>query len=537
MSSFDEKDDSILEIPLFLRIQTKTKTFINKSETNDNKTEEFLSISTITKTELKSDNKLIDETFTIDDDSDDNKSLRLSPIDVSNDSIQVLSYSPNTQNRDSNDIEEDNEWSDCKTSSDTSSPIKAVFINRTPFLKNKNKTPLKKSVKNNNKSQEMIINRMAQKEERKRIRDQKKAEKEMTKIREKANKEVLKSKGFKESLKYCFAIIHIKLYEMCEQSIDEIFAQREANYRLTDSPLVPLSVTWIRKHLNLTEEPDSNGLSSQASVTDYEVPLNHILVFIETNVFIERVHAFVTQSGETLFDFVKNIKLLSNKNNVTLLVYQLDQYFRRQKSKSQNQFRQRFNELYSTETTSQPIRRQNKCDSLPSVTKEDIDLALIDLELKLMQIDTDFKVSLIKVNDSSELATLIFRYTRSVAESLSRNEKNLQQNFCWFADADNRNTVDPIDDRSHEKLWQKQLMQFPKISKDIANAIIFKYPTPKCLLETYSRVTQPELLLADIVVARTQPNGKITERKIGRELSTRVHLFMTSRNGDQLLSQ
>ena len=101
--------------------------------------------------------------------------------------------------------------------------------------------------------------------------------------------------------------------------------------------------------------------------------------------------------------------------------------------------------------------------------------------------------------------------------------KNLD--FCWFAEADKRAAVDPIDHNSYLKLWKRQLMQFPKISYEIASAIASAYPSPNSLLEAYADHQKPESLLSDIVVVRTQPNGTTTERKIGHELSARVHRF------------
>ena len=555
MSLFDDSiDDSLLEIPVFQRIKSKLNS--EELEANNRIDDSFESLPAISRPPVTTTDKSND-TLTLDSDSEEEKQSTKAN-DVSNDSIEVVFCSPTLQSQQKdNDLNEDIEDkpNDGNTSvmsfrsigSNDWTPIKPKFINRTPFgqktVRNRTQSSLKKSINFLNKKQtkeQKEMQRVIQREDKERERNEKKIQKELQKQKENANKQVLKSRGIKNANKYCFAVIDRKLYELIKNFLDKLFAEKESNFRINDCPSVPMSVTWIRKSLHLIEEQmesstcgQSSQMSSQTTIGDREVPENHILVVIEANDFIERVNSYVTNCGETLFDLAKEVIEKTNLKNLTLLVLKLEQYFKRQKTKAQSQFKQRINQLDSD--LSNPNRRQNRRESMPSVTREDVDLALIDMEFKLMAFDSQAKISVIKANDYSEVTTYIYRYTRSVAESLIRNERK-NQNIGWFAEADNRSTVDPTDASSHEKLWKRQLMQFPKISYEIANAIVSQYPTPKSLLEGYSRHSNPESLLEDIVVSRRQPNATNTHRKVGKQLSNRIHLFMTSRNGDQLLS-
>ena len=478
-------------------------------------------------------NNLSNETLTLDSDSKDSDSNQLlNTKDVSNDSIEVVYCSPTNQNKGPNDSIPTQPKNSCdhsfrSTVSDWT-PIKAKFISRTPTLQKivqkKTKVSVKKSID--------ILNNRGRKEKPTQV------EKALQKERDRVNKEVLMSRALKNSTKYCFAVIDRKLYELIKESLDHLFAEKECNFRVTDSPSYEMCVTWIRKHLEVvdsdcqsTDSPKSIQ-SSQSSIATTEVSEQHMILVMDVTDFIARVNAYVIKSGQTLFDLIQDVTKRTIVKNVVLVVPKLDNYFKRQKSKEDKLYRQRLKELDSdTQTFSQNPRRQRR-ESMPSITREDMDLALIDMEVR---IESQLRVALIKVNDYSEVSKVVYRYTRAVAESSARKEKN--SDFSWYVEADNRNCVDPIDEASRLKLWKHQLMQFPKVSYHIANAIATQYPTPKSLLEAYSRQSNPELILADVIVTRRQLSGSTTERKVGPELSQRIHRFMTSTDPQKLLDR
>ncbi|OTF78627.1 hypothetical protein BLA29_013694, partial [Euroglyphus maynei] len=91
-------------------------------------------------------------------------------------------------------------------------------------------------------------------------------------------------------------------------------------------------------------------------------------------------------------------------------------------------------------------------------------------------------------------------------------------------------TIDPLkDDESKRQLWLQQLLQFPNISHDIAEAIANHFPTPLKLFNKLKSSTNPINMLSDIQSISN------TNRRVGNELATKIYLFMTSINPDQIL--
>lgn len=84
-------------------------------------------------------------------------------------------------------------------------------------------------------------------------------------------------------------------------------------------------------------------------------------------------------------------------------------------------------------------------------------------------------------------------------------------------------------------LWQRHLIKFPLVTLETAEAIIASYATPSQLLRAYdSKDINGSLLLADIPIRRSA--GVLTAvRKVGAELSKKVHTFYTNTDPDCVL--
>ena len=103
----------------------------------------------------------------------------------------------------------------------------------------------------------------------------------------------------------------------------------------------------------------------------------------------------------------------------------------------------------------------------------------------------------------------------------------------WFAENDKGASVDLKDlEKDCIRLWRKQLEQFPKVSRDVADAIIKEYPSVQSLMQAYARLEDDEgrVLLQDISVGRSN-------RRVGPEISRKIHLFFTSTDGGMFLGK
>lgn len=82
-------------------------------------------------------------------------------------------------------------------------------------------------------------------------------------------------------------------------------------------------------------------------------------------------------------------------------------------------------------------------------------------------------------------------------------------------------------------LWKDILESFPLVSSDQAQAICAHYPSPLLLKKAYEQTGNP-LLLADIQVRRGA--GVLSSvRRIGPELSQKIHKFLTLASPNELI--
>ncbi|XP_027013439.2 probable crossover junction endonuclease EME2 [Tachysurus fulvidraco] len=87
--------------------------------------------------------------------------------------------------------------------------------------------------------------------------------------------------------------------------------------------------------------------------------------------------------------------------------------------------------------------------------------------------------------------------------------------------------------RGLAQVWTRQIQQLNRVSIAMATAVKTAYPSPKLLMQAYESAASEEErcgLLADLTV-----RGGAKERRIGPELSNRVHCLMTSQNPELVL--
>ncbi|KAI2648758.1 Crossover junction endonuclease EME1 [Labeo rohita] len=89
------------------------------------------------------------------------------------------------------------------------------------------------------------------------------------------------------------------------------------------------------------------------------------------------------------------------------------------------------------------------------------------------------------------------------------------------------------DGRGLAQVWTRQIQQLNRVSPALAKAATSTYPSPSLLLQAYEELPSEEerrRLLADLAVV-----GGAKERRVGPELSGRIHRLLTSQNPHLLL--
>ncbi|NXL56566.1 EME1 endonuclease, partial [Chordeiles acutipennis] len=136
-----------------------------------------------------------------------------------------------------------------------------------------------------------------------------------------------------------------------------------------------------------------------------------------------------------------------------------------------------------------------------------------------------------------ELGEFATMFTKAVAEAPFKREREktgfpfyLEKKWCGGV------KVDPSG-KGLLEVWKRQIQQFNRVSREMAEAVVSAYPSPQLLKQAYSRCSseeEQENLLADIPVRRGD-GVTATVRRIGPDLSRRIYLQMTSHNPDLYL--
>lgn len=133
-----------------------------------------------------------------------------------------------------------------------------------------------------------------------------------------------------------------------------------------------------------------------------------------------------------------------------------------------------------------------------------------------------------------DIALTVTQMSKAIAEEPFKSKQNLKldQEQLYLTN-DTKANVNPDDVNSFARLWQTQLITLPKVTYEVAQSITRVYPLPRLLFEAYKTSNNPAKLLSDIPIVRTGPLAK--HRKIGPELSRKIHTLLTSRNPEDIL--
>ncbi|NXT22602.1 EME1 endonuclease, partial [Syrrhaptes paradoxus] len=152
---------------------------------------------------------------------------------------------------------------------------------------------------------------------------------------------------------------------------------------------------------------------------------------------------------------------------------------------------------------------------------------LVDLQLS-KEVQVSFFESW---EELGEFATM---FTKAVAEAPFKRERE-NTGFSFYLEKESYGGVKVCHSgKGLLEVWKRQMQQFNRVSPEMAEAIVSAYPSPQILIQAYNRCSsdqERENMLADIPVHRGD-GVTATTRRIGPELSRRVHLQMTSEDPD-----
>lgn len=292
----------------------------------------------------------------------------------------------------------------------------------------------------------------------------------------------------------------------------------EVEYRICED--TPTCVMWKRKVVERSIDDTTKVIELKREQQE-----QYILVVMNGSNFLELVHytkqdhkGINLNDGEsTLIQEVDRLQRLYNGYQITLAVYDLEAALRGLKTQRNRKFRAAVRES------------QQLCSDSEKVSRIDCEEAMAEL-----QINKGMNCCIRICHKPEQLADLIITHTKSISAVPFQKE----QPFSFYGDLGPGATQKALQqcDNKISLIWQHQLLQFSSVSNPIAAAIVAVYPSPAHLLEAYENCSkeQAENLLQDIQVRRGVGVTSST-RKVGKVISNRIYLTMTSKDKDLLL--
>uniref|UniRef100_A0A673KQC1 Crossover junction endonuclease EME1-like n=2 Tax=Sinocyclocheilus rhinocerous TaxID=307959 RepID=A0A673KQC1_9TELE len=292
---------------------------------------------------------------------------------------------------------------------------------------------------------------------------------------------------------------------------------------------LPRSVTWARHSPcpqtgEMMSIPDSN--------TVIQVPVDDFVTMIN-NYSKRQCNGVLMESGISLTTWIQGHMSRNPSRTLSLVVIDIDKYFRSQNSKCQKKYREAVlgeEKNVGLQGAQKKRRKKDDINQLPEVSRVQVEEALVDLQLQ-----TGVQVRFLSTwKDFTDYITMS---TKAVAEApFKREREKTGFTFCLESEWAGGQKVDRTGNGLLQ-VWKRQIQQLNRVSPDMASAILSAYPSPRLLAQAYARCKSDHEkvgLLADILIRRGEGVASTT-RRVGPELSKRLFLLMMSCDAHQPL--
>ncbi|KAM9837384.1 crossover junction endonuclease EME1 [Aulostomus maculatus] len=284
---------------------------------------------------------------------------------------------------------------------------------------------------------------------------------------------------------------------------------------------LPRSVSWMRK------------AAGAQSADDVCVPEDQVVMEMTVDDFITLIHSYIQgeklgrpSCGPTLTSWVQAHQRCQPAKILSLVVIDLEKYFRCQKSESQRKFR----DAITGEEHGGVKKRKNRGAQLPEVSRIEVEEAVVHLQLHT-------GVGVRFLSAQKDFSHHIAMTSKAIAEAPFKRERQ-KTSFSFYLESEwaGGHRVDKAG-AGLLQVWRRQIQQLNRVSPDMASAILAAYPSPQLLRKAYKLCKterEKSLLLSDLLIRRGQ-GVTSTTRRVGPELSKRLYLLMNSCDAEQTL--
>ncbi|XP_075034001.1 structure-specific endonuclease subunit EME1 isoform X2 [Mixophyes fleayi] len=269
------------------------------------------------------------------------------------------------------------------------------------------------------------------------------------------------------------------------------------------SQLVPRSITWSRT--------EGDALCQQEAEILVLVTAEEFLAMIENS----KMEPYSDCGKMTLSSFVGRITTSKSCAIPTLVIMEVEKYFRDQNTKSRRKLQEAVQRVGAKERR----RKRKETEDLPKLSRVDVEEALM-----VLQLHTDAHVCFLET--WKEFSDYVCMFTKALIEAPTKRQRD-NSSLSFYLDGEWAGGVRV--ERCGKGLlevWKRQIQQFNRVSVEVSSAVVAAYPSPQLLVKAYQRCrsdTERHNLLSDILVRRGE-GVTSTSRRVGPELSKRIYL-------------
>ncbi|XP_039991752.1 crossover junction endonuclease EME1 isoform X2 [Xiphias gladius] len=385
--------------------------------------------------------------------------------------------------------------------------------------------PAKRTVEEIRASREEALRRRQGRERLQRDKEMLTLERERQKAERKALAEAAKALRPEECIKHMVVAVDPALLQL--EGGGTLLASVQAlgcSCAIEKQPL-PRSVSWMRRAP--CAQPDDAVCVAEP----------HVVMQMTVDDFITLIHGYIQEgrfgksdSDPTLTSWVQERQRHHPDKVLSLVVIDLEKYFRSQKSQSQKRLREAVANEDPGGGKARKRRKNGGAEGLPEVSRVEVEEAVVHLQLH-----TGVSVRFLPTwKDFSDHITMT---TKAVAEAPFKRERE-KTGFSFYLESEwaGGQRVDKAG-KGLLQVWKRQIQQFNRVSPDMASAILAAYPSPQLLKKAYSlcKTDREKISLLTELLIRRGEGVTSTTRRIGPELSKRLFLMMNSCDPEQTL--
>ncbi|XP_041672522.1 crossover junction endonuclease EME1 [Cheilinus undulatus] len=401
-------------------------------------------------------------------------------------------------------------------------PAKHSVCSETSLAKTK---PAKRTAEEIRASREEALRRRQAREELQRDRDVLRQEQERQKAERRAMAEAAKALRPEECIKYMVVAVDPALLQL--EGGGTLLASVQAlgcSCAIEKQPL-PRSVSWMRRAP--CAQMEDGACEPEAQVV-MQLTVDDFITLIHN--YIQEERHGRSDSGPSLTSWIQERQKRHPDKILSLVVIDLEKYFRSNKSQSRKRFREAVSGEENGGGKAKKRKKNGGSEALPEVSRVEVEEAVVHLQLH-----TGVSVRFLSTwKDFSDHITMT---TKAVAEAPFKRERE-KTGFSFYLESEwaGGQKVDKAG-KGLLQVWRRQIQQLNRVSPDMASAILAAYPSPRLLQKAYRQCKSDQektSLLADLLIRRGE-GVTSTTRRVGPELSKRLFLLMNSRDPEQTL--